>query len=81
MLALLAGGCASEHVAPPDAALPSAYEAPVGPALPDRALDRWWTLYQDSQLTALVEAALAGAPDARIAEARLREAGRCGGGP
>jgi NodT family efflux transporter outer membrane factor (OMF) lipoprotein len=74
LLGLVTGGCASEHVAPPDTALPTAYEAPVGPALPDRALDRWWTLYQDAQLTALVEEALASAPDARIATARLREA-------
>lgn len=59
-----------------DVRLPSAFEAPAGAAAPAPAaeLDRWWTLYQDPQLQALVEQALASAPDARIAEARLREA-------
>jgi NodT family efflux transporter outer membrane factor (OMF) lipoprotein len=34
----------------------------------------WWTTYGDPQLTALIEEALRGAPDLRIAEARVREA-------
>jgi NodT family efflux transporter outer membrane factor (OMF) lipoprotein len=72
--AALACGCATERVPSPQVALPSVYETPAGPALPDQALDRWWMLYQDPQLTALVEEALARAPDARIADARVREA-------
>jgi NodT family efflux transporter outer membrane factor (OMF) lipoprotein len=34
----------------------------------------WWSAYRDPQLTALIEEALRGAPDLRIAEARVREA-------
>ena len=36
--------------------------------------DDWWTAYDDPQLTALIAEALKGAPDLRIAEARVREA-------
>ena len=67
-------GCASEHVTPPAVSLPSAYEAPTGPSLAAGELDHWWTLYRDPQLASLVEEALARAPDARTAVARLREA-------
>ncbi len=70
-------GCASETVRPAKVALPAAYEAPassqdVRPS--PVVLDRWWTLYDDEQLTGLVDTALAGAPDAEAAKARLREA-------
>jgi NodT family efflux transporter outer membrane factor (OMF) lipoprotein len=34
----------------------------------------WWKAYDDPQLTALIEEALKGAPDLRVAEARLRQA-------
>jgi NodT family efflux transporter outer membrane factor (OMF) lipoprotein len=37
-------------------------------------VDRWWTAYQDPQLEALIEQALAEAPDALSARARLDEA-------
>jgi NodT family efflux transporter outer membrane factor (OMF) lipoprotein len=37
--------------------------------------DRWWTGYGDSELDTLVDEALAGSPDLKIAEARMREAG------
>lgn len=36
--------------------------------------DRWWASYGDAQLAALIEDALAGAPDLAQAEARLRQA-------
>lgn len=36
--------------------------------------DAWWTAYGDLQLNALEEEALAGAPDLRAAEARIRQA-------
>src|SRR5215469_7420899 len=34
----------------------------------------WWTAYHDPQLNALIAEGLAGSPDIRIAEARVREA-------
>jgi NodT family efflux transporter outer membrane factor (OMF) lipoprotein len=34
----------------------------------------WWTAYNDPQLTQLIEEALKGAPDLRIAQARVRQA-------
>ena len=37
-------------------------------------LDRWWRLYDDPQLTELVEQALAHSPDARDAAAKLEQA-------
>ena len=36
--------------------------------------DGWWTAYNDPQLTALIEEALKGAPDLKVAEARVRQA-------
>jgi NodT family efflux transporter outer membrane factor (OMF) lipoprotein len=60
----------------PDVRLPAAFEAPQAgaPAAEAVALDRWWTAFDDPQLTALVDQALAANPDARSAAARLREA-------
>jgi NodT family efflux transporter outer membrane factor (OMF) lipoprotein len=57
-----------------DVRLPAAYEAP--PAAPADAvpLDRWWTTFNDPQLTTLIDQALTANPDARSAVARLREA-------
>jgi len=34
----------------------------------------WWAAYNDPQLTTLIEEALKGAPDLRVAEARVRQA-------
>ncbi|TSP11828.1 efflux transporter outer membrane subunit [Cupriavidus campinensis] len=51
---------------------------PLSPAAwPDRA---WWEGFGDPQLTALVEAALAGQPTLRIAAARVRQADALAGG-
>jgi NodT family efflux transporter outer membrane factor (OMF) lipoprotein len=36
--------------------------------------DRWWAVYGDTQLTQLIDEALAGAPDMTIAGARVRQA-------
>ncbi|EJL21431.1 efflux transporter, outer membrane factor lipoprotein, NodT family [Caulobacter sp. AP07] len=66
--------CVSTPRPTPDTRLPAAYEAPAGTALPQASLDRWWTSFNDPQLTALVEAALEKAPDARSAQAVLDEA-------
>ena len=71
---VMLAGRVSEPVRAPHAALPSAYEAPAGATAASADIDRWWTLYDDPQLTALVQTALAQAPDAEAALARLREA-------
>lgn len=69
--AVTLGACATPRAA--DTTLPTAFEtrdpAPAG-AL---ALDTWWTAYDDPELTALVEQALARNPDVRTARARLEE--------
>jgi multidrug efflux system outer membrane protein len=73
-LASALGACAlGPKIAAPSVSLPAAYEAAPATA-PSVAIDRWWRLYGDPQLASLVEEALARAPDARIAEARLDEA-------
>ena len=74
VLACLAlGACA--HVRPADVLLPAAYEAPKG-AAPAGAidLDHWWLAFNDTELTGLIDQALAANPDARSAAARLTEA-------
>jgi NodT family efflux transporter outer membrane factor (OMF) lipoprotein len=65
--------CASHRA--PDERLPAAFEAPAGgTATPAAALDNWWTAFGDPELSALIEKALADSPDARTAQAKLREA-------
>jgi NodT family efflux transporter outer membrane factor (OMF) lipoprotein len=58
----------------PDTRLPAAYEAPTDVTRAGADLERWWTLYDDPQLETLVGQALADAPDALSAQARLQEA-------
>jgi NodT family efflux transporter outer membrane factor (OMF) lipoprotein len=74
-LAPLLAACATGQVRKADVRTPAAYEAaqPVDTA-PAAALDTWWTLYNDPQLTGLVEQALANAPDAKDATAKLDQA-------
>lgn len=72
LAALALAGCASSR--PPQVPLPSAYEAGAAGGLETQQLDRWWAAFDDAQLTALVDEALARSPDARSAEARLEEA-------
>lgn len=73
VLACLAlSACASTRET--DTRLPAAFEAPVSAPADAVALDTWWTAFNDPQLTALVEQALAASPDARTAAARLNEA-------
>lgn len=45
-----------------------------GTAASGAALDRWWALYRDAELAALVEQGLASSTDTRAALARLEEA-------
>lgn len=71
---LLLCGCASGHLTPPQLTIPASFEAPQATALSASTLDQWWLLFGDAQLSGLVEQALASAPDARTALARLREA-------
>jgi len=72
MACLALSACASTRA--PEVPLPAAYEAQPGGGLPVQQLDRWWTAFDDAQLSALVEEALARSPDARTAAARLDEA-------
>ncbi|MEA1674259.1 efflux transporter outer membrane subunit [Nitrospirillum sp. BR 11163] len=48
--------------------------APTGTGIADWPQDRWWAVYGDPQLDALIEEGLAGAPDLAAAAARLRKA-------
>jgi NodT family efflux transporter outer membrane factor (OMF) lipoprotein len=75
LIACLAlAACASGPKPRPDLRLPAAYEAPQPSGPTPVALDRWWTTFQDPQLDALVDQALAANPDIKSAAARLREA-------
>ena len=68
------GGCAVHPVRTPAIALPPAYERSAASNAAPLALDRWWTLFGDAQLSQLIDAALIAAPDARRALAVLAEA-------
>jgi outer membrane protein, multidrug efflux system len=71
----LLAACATDAPRSPLVTTPAAFEAPSrGPALPAASLDRWWTLYNDAQLTALIEEALGSSFDARTAASRLEQA-------
>lgn len=71
----LLAGCASGEPRAPDLAVPAAFEAPTrGAALPAAALDQWWTLYNDAQLSGLIDQALGEGFDVRTAAARLEQA-------
>ncbi len=67
-----------EPVAP---AAPAAFDGAADPALASTLpVDAWWTTFEDSRMTALVEQALSRSPDVRqatalvrLARARLRE--------
>lgn len=74
--ALALGGCALDTRMPkPDVRLPTAFEAAhADAAIAPAALDQWWTLFNDDQLTRLIEQALTASPDAKSAMGRLREA-------
>ena len=76
LAAMLLAGCAlGEKIITPDKTLPTAFEAPQSAsAVPSAALDDWWRLFDDPQLTSLIEQALKAAPDARSAFYRLAEA-------
>jgi outer membrane protein, multidrug efflux system len=70
---LLLGACATGSPRAPQVATPPSFEA-QGAAVAPVQLDRWWTLYGDPQLSALVEEALERGFTTREALARLDEA-------
>ena len=75
--ALLVACAPTTHLSEAKLALPKAYDSPataVAARLPAAALDQWWTLFNDPQLTSLIEEALAASPDSHSALARLAEA-------
>ena len=74
-VAALLQGCATGSVRKADVHTPAAYEAaqPAATA-PAETLDHWWTLYDDAQLTGLVEEALKNSPDAKDAFSKLAQA-------
>jgi NodT family efflux transporter outer membrane factor (OMF) lipoprotein len=72
---VLLSACATGQVREADVRTPAAYEAPApSDTAPAAALNQWWTLYNDPQLTGLVEQALDHSPDAKDAVAKLQQA-------
>ena len=78
--ALLAGCVGTPQLGPKPAPAPiSSYAAsqslaPLTAAAAQWPAQDWWQAYNDPQLTALIEEALAGAPDVAVALARLHQA-------
>ena len=68
-------GCAGGGISRPSTGMPVAYEAPgkSDATLSPQALDAWWRLYDDPQLTGLIEGALQASPDARTGLQRIAE--------
>jgi len=73
---VLAASCSTARLSTPNIALPPAYEsgAAATTAQSPQALDQWWRLFDDPQLTHLIEQALAASPDAKSALQRISEA-------
>src|SRR5512139_1083153 len=67
-IAVALTACASTETRLPEVELPPATAATVP------GVDRWWTQFNDPQLTALIEETLAANLDLRIAVARIEEA-------
>ena len=64
------------HAPPAQARVPDAFSAPAAQAAggPQQDLDRWWRLWGDARMNALIERALAASPDIRAAQANLQAA-------
>lgn len=76
VVVLAAAACAPDLGRAPEPSGPQAYDTArsfSAPATPWPG-DDWWKAYHDPVLDRLIDEALAGAPDLKIAEARLREA-------
>ena len=76
LLALILANCAPDLGAMPQPKPESAYATEKSFTAPQAQWPaaQWWTAYQDPALNALIDEGLSGAPDIRIAEARLRQA-------
>ncbi len=74
--AFVASGCSTAKLSAPSVPLPAAYEsgAAATSAQTPAVLDQWWRLFDDAQLSQLIEQALAASPDARSALERISEA-------
>ena len=64
------------HTPPTQARVPDAFSAPAAQAAggPQQDLGRWWRLWGDARMNALIERALAASPDIRAAQANLQAA-------
>lgn len=64
------------HTPPAQARVPDAFSAPAAQASggPQQDLGRWWRLWGDARMNALIERALAASPDIRAAQANLQAA-------
>ena len=67
--------CGGGGLSKPFTAVPTAYQGRLGSdaALPQQTLDAWWRLYDDPQLTALIEEGLRNNYDVRTSLQRIRE--------
>lgn len=76
LVAFLVAGCAvgPDYRNPPEVSVGDGWTLPVTSDAPDPALATWWQSLGDPTLTQLVERALSGNIDARIAVARIAEA-------
>lgn len=76
-LILVATACAPDLGPPPQTTPAASYETARTFTAPSEGWpdEAWWKAYNDPALDQLVDEALAGSPDLKIAEARLREAG------
>jgi len=74
--AALICGCSTARLSTPTIALPAAYESAAAARLDQKpeTLDQWWRLFDDPQLTHLIEQALVASPDAKSALERISEA-------
>ena len=75
-LILVATACAPDLGTPPQIAPATSYETARSFTAPSAAWpeEAWWKAYNDPALDRLIDEAVAGSPDLKIAEARLREA-------
>ncbi len=74
VLALVCGCAVGPDYRAPDVPVPARYSAAGAGGRPGAELAEWWRVFDDAALTRLVEKAIAGSLDLRIAAARVREA-------
>lgn len=80
LLSLCVGGCTiGPNFTPPETAVPDAWVGGAArsttlPAAAEAALQQWWSVFNDSTLTSLIEQAFASNLDLRIATVRIRQA-------